>query len=139
MKKVSLVLSFIFILILTGCGKKVYLCQKNIINTTDRKIDNEITITVDNKKVTKETITIKYTTKNTESAKKGIENQYNKYLNENGINYYFEDLTEGFNFVIEVDLKKANKEIVKELELYSGSGKTVINAIQNDGYECIKK
>ena len=139
MKKKYVILSLMLMVFLTGCGKKEYICSKNIINSKDKKLDEEILVTINNKKVTKETITFKYQTKNIDGNKKALEAQYNKYQGENGIYYSFVDTENGFDFVIDLDMKKVNKDIINELELYNGKDKEVINNIQGNGYICEKK
>lgn len=136
MKKKYLLLILISLFLVTGCGKKVYTCEKNLLDYNGRKIDREVQLTYDNKKITKEVITLKYKTNNTQEQKASLENQYSSYASQKGIQYRFEDTSDGFNFILEIDMKKVNKELKEELELYTDKADITISNLKADGYVC---
>ena len=137
MKKIGILL---LIVLLTGCGKKVVDCNKTILETDTIIVNRQIILTYNDKKLSNEKIIINYKTNgNTNEIKNTIEEQYSIYQGQNGIDYYFEDVDGGFNFVLDINVKKVDSNIKEELEITKASASGAMVDYKNNGYECIKK
>jgi len=136
MKKKYLLLILVLLFLVTGCGKKVYTCEKNLLDYNGMKIDRKVELTYNNKKIAKEVITVKYKTNSPKEHKKALENQYSSYASEKGINYRFEDTNDGFEFILEINMKTVNKDLKEELELYTEKADKAISSLKADGYIC---
>ena len=73
MKKKYLLLILVSLFLVTGCGKKVYTCEKNLLDYNGMKIDRKVELTYNNKKIAKEVITVKYKTNSPKEHKKALE------------------------------------------------------------------
>lgn len=137
MKKIGILL---LLVVLTGCGKKVVDCNKTILETDAATVNRRVILTYNDKKLSNEKIIINYKTNgNINEIKNTIEEQYGEYQNQNGIDYYFEDTEGGFNFVLDINVKKIDSNIKEELEITKASAGGALIDFKNNGYECIKK
>ena len=120
-----------------GCHEKNMDCELTIIEKSDLKIIKKVELNYKNDKIKNEKVTISYITdKNVDTMKSSLESQYEKYLNYEGIVYYFNDTEVGFDFIIDANLKKLDKLIISELELIDYKYDKAYQNFRNNGYVC---
>lgn len=116
----------VFIILLTGCGKKSVECSGDVTQ-------NDLTASIkvfgdfDKDKLVKQKIEMKFDLTNylqyadIDSYYDGFKNQYDKFNEYDGISTKVEKDESSVLVIVEMDLEKINEEAYKELNLGSGS------------------
>jgi len=93
MKKKNIFLLLI-VLLLVGCKSQKLSCTKDIMKTQEATMDERISLTFKNKKLTDTIYSLNYTfadnvDSNVETSRNALEEQYSIYKNSKGIKYSF--------------------------------------------------
>ncbi len=142
MKKKNIFLLLI-VLLLVGCKSQKLSCTKDIMKTQEATMDERISLTFKNKKLTDTIYSLNYTfadnvDSNVETSRNALEEQYSIYKNSKGIKYSFSNMDQGLHFQLEIAKEKLSDE---EKETFSNlvNYKTYQDAKEQlikEGYQC---
>jgi len=149
MKNLKILMAVLFCgILLTGCGKEETLTCTNTQSASGVKMDQEVSITFNGKKVKniKMTVDSKATTdvikENWDVFASTLDKQYKK-KDSDGIKVETTNNKDKYSYVIdiEIDLDKANKDSLAEYNLSSianakGSKKEVKESAEKSGFTC---
>ncbi len=135
-------LSLMALLLLTGCGNKKLVCEKNDTSMKELKINEKVEINIKNDKVT-------YLKIYNYIETLGVYKDYKEELKESTINKYtgIDDKNikiksnidkDNINIEIKLDVKNMNEETKKNISIINvnDSYKNIKNNLTNKGYKC---